>query len=179
MITTTGIEETARMFERIASGAPRSEAAAVNAAGRFLRRGMLRDLATDTGMSSASVGKMKRNGIRATPAIAADPVYTLRVGTRTLQIISLKAKETATGVSFRLRGTQQEIPGAFIEESNIKKGRGVFKRTGSPRLPIPRRFAEDTLADLAEPHVASLVTATEQELRRRLEDEFLTVTRSA
>ena len=66
-------------------------------------------------------------------------------GKRGLNLIHFKARETAKGVSFKVRknGPRKTIPGAFIGND----GRTVFVRTGGPKRRVTKgpnkgRFAE-------------------------------------
>ena len=173
-ITHSGVEETARELERIATEAVKAQTQAVNEAGKFAERQMVSALSRDTGLGQRRIRSMRKYGVTTTPATGEDPVYTLTVGPRALQIISLRARQTGSGVQYRLRGSRT-LPGAFVQE-RLKKGIGVAEREGRPRLPITRLFAPEALSDLAQDHVADVVSATETELQQRLESRLVAIT---
>jgi hypothetical protein len=104
---------------------------ALGAARTDVRRG----LAADSGLTQAVV-RQSMSEVRAT---VSRPEARLTVTGRRIPLIDFRARQTRTGVSYRLPGGRNTVPGGFIQ--TMRSGhRGVFKRRGRPRLPIDELF---------------------------------------
>ena len=99
---------------------------------------MSREIRAEFVMTAATVGKSLRikraTASAATFGLAAELSSISRAGKRSLNLAHFAARQTAKGVSFKVKrnGARKTIPGAFL----INQGKTVMIRTGKRRLPI-------------------------------------------
>ncbi len=104
---------------------------AVNRSMQTVRTATLRGLAEDTGLAQRDI----RPSLGLTRATFGQPQARLVVTGRRIPLIAFRARQTLTGVSYRLPGGRGTIAHAFL--ATMRSGhRGVFRRRGRARLPI-------------------------------------------
>src|SRR4030095_16023346 len=130
MIQVTGTEALTRSLLEIGQDAPKAATRAVNKTVTGLERAGERSLCQELGVTRATLTGTKDNPadyFKKTKATYARQIGTLSVSTKRIPLIAFAARQTKTGVSYRLPKGRGSIPGAFL--ATMRSGHtGVFKR---------------------------------------------------
>jgi hypothetical protein len=130
MITVTGTEALTRRLLEIGQDAPKAATRAVNKTVTGLKTAATRLVGRELGVTRVTlVGtKEKRTDFfTVTKATYTNQVGVLGVSTRRLPLILFSARETSTGVTYRLPGGRGHLPGAFL--ATMQSGHtGVYRR---------------------------------------------------
>ncbi len=128
------IREVERMLGNLAREVlPKAATRAVNKTLRPVQSAAVKTIAKDIGVKQ----KFVRQATKVKRASFANLSGFVEASGKRLPIIQIdpKAKQDATGVSYKSHGGRQHIPHAFV--ARMKSGHeGVFKRLGKARLPI-------------------------------------------
>ena len=110
---------------RLGNAAPLAVTRALNRTIEQVETVAIRAIAQDTGLQQKTV----RKALHKTLATFDNLTATFTIRGRPLSLVALGARQTTTGVSYRVRGSQTSIPHAFL--ATMPSGhRGVFLRTG-------------------------------------------------
>lgn len=131
-------------FAQLRQRAPIAIARALNRAGRSARTVMVRECARDLGLQQKAIRDQFTTG----EATKDRQAFYLSTTGRRIPLIAFKARQTKSGVSYRLPGGAGHNPNAFIATVTgplpsgvVSPGhRGVFVRKGKARLPIRQLF---------------------------------------
>lgn len=130
-IQAQGIDPIDRDFEEYPKAAQRAIVRALNRALTSGQTAMVKAMAADTGLKSGDIKK----ALRQRKATADQPTAVLGASTKRLPLYAFKARQTKTGVSYRLSSGRGQAPHAFI--ATMPTGHvGVFARRLKARLPI-------------------------------------------
>jgi urease beta subunit len=135
----TNFPDVQRQLKELSEGiGNRATASALNKVVAQAKTAMSREIRAEFVLPASKVNESLRisraraSGIRYSMEATLSSIS--KPGRRGLNLIHFQARQTATGVSFKVRknGPRKTIPGAFIANG----GRTVFIRTGKKRLPI-------------------------------------------
>lgn len=139
---------------------------ALNRTVSTVRTATSRALAQDTGLPQ----KLIRPRLAVERATFTRQQATLSITGRRLPLIAFGARQTRTGVTYRLPGGRGRAPHAFL--STMRSGHlGVFQRRGLPRLPIVELFGP-SLPQVIRKHLPDLRRVGEAALQTNLAHEI-------
>lgn len=151
------LNQIASQLASVRNGLPRVVSRGINKTLQSARTQAIRKLAARSNLRQNIV----RRAITITKANYNRWVGNLRLGGRRIPLIAFNARQTRTGVSYKITDTRRTAPGAFI--AVMPSGhRGVFRRSGSHRLPIYELFG---------PSIGGLVRNTDDAFVREIEGQ--------
>lgn len=173
---TADLTKFARQIRALGENAPLAAARALNRTIASVQTAAVRDVATDMGITQASV----RKGMAIEKATRATLRATLTVTGRRLPLSAFNAKgpEPSRGrgrVTYRIgRGARTTVPGAFF--ATMRSGhRGVFRRIGTSSRRSNKSWGPNLpIRELRGPSLPHVFTADKiAEARAALADELL------
>jgi len=167
-VTLEGADALRARLETLGRQAPVAIARAVNRTLSTVQTATVRALATNTNLAQKDV----RKALSITRARPGNPEGVLRVTGRRIPLLAFGARQTRGGVTYRLGQGRGLAPSAFL--ATMRSGhRGVFKRKGSPRLPITELFGPSLPHVVVNQRIFEALQVKGQEtLKARLEHEI-------
>jgi hypothetical protein len=169
---TLDVEPFIRDLKALGKRGPFALARAINRGAAAGKTAMSRAIMADTGLGS----RFTKDEIKVTTASADNLVARVSVKGRRIPLIGFKARGPepsrgrGRGVSYTLPTGRNRIENAFI--ATMGSGhRGVFKRTGKPRLPIIELFGP-SLPHVFEKHLPVFKEAAEPVMVSTLKHEI-------
>ena len=90
---------------------------------------------------------------------------------RAISLINFDARQTATGVSVKIKSKRVLVKHAFIAKVRSSANKGVYMRIGKPRLPI-RALYSTSIEDAAENSVVEVDEFARESLNRTLPNQI-------
>jgi hypothetical protein len=141
-ITLVGDTEVDAALREYPKRATKAMVRAMNRAIASGRTVMVKAMAQDTGLKSGDI----RKAIVMREATTSNPEARFATSLKRIPLIAFNARQTRSGVSYRMKGSRGKLPHAFIATVRTRgpvelglthKGHeGVFVRRGKGRLPI-------------------------------------------
>ena len=138
---------------------------AVNHTGRKALTAVRRALVTQTSIPRPVVVA----GVTPRPATRDTLSYAIVASGRRLPLKLFRPKQTASGVTARVWGGQQDFRSAFIVAS---LGSHVFRRIGRPRLPITKLYGPSLADELVKDQSRAAFERVVQDLEPRVMHEM-------
>lgn len=167
-VTLEGAEALRARLEALGTQAPVAISRALNRTLSVVQTATLRALAADTGLAQKDI----RGGLATERARVGHQEATLRVTGRRIPLLAFGARQTRTGVTYRLGQGRGLAPSAFL--ATMRSGhRGAFKRKTPRRLPIVELFGPSLPHVIVKQRIFEALQAkAEETLRTRLEHEI-------
>jgi hypothetical protein len=158
-----------RALAALGRQAPRALMRAVNRTARSARTQAVRAVSREIRLPQKDVRPM----LPVIPATAQHLEATLLARGRPISLMRLGARQTKLGVVYRGPGGRVLIPSAFIATMPGARRPSVWKRRGTPRLPIEKQLGPSVPHVVLEQGIFEAIRATAQEaLEKHLAHEI-------